>query len=159
LTLYLNAFQSRKAALRIVIFGSYTRILRLEQLRECLKEDGYSANLVKDMKYPPKNEGESEDVYNVRASFYWLENSGANFLVFFRDVSNEGVAMELGEVCSTYPKKLPSTRIFFDRGPSSFSSMIRGRIEGKKIIHTNFSTDKNLCEFAKAAALDVLTSI
>jgi len=159
LTFDIGGFQKRKSGLLIVIFGSYTHIARLEELRECLKSDGYAASLVTELEYPVRLEDEIEDVYNVRKSFYWLENSGANFLVFFRGIKNEGVSLELERICSNHPQKLSATRVFFDGGPAEFSSMIRGEVKDKKILFSNFSTDRNLCEFAKGAALDVLTSV
>jgi hypothetical protein len=140
--------RSRKARLNIIIFGSYTSVARLEDLRECLREDGYSARLVKDIDYPAQNPGETTLQYILRKCYYWLENSGANFLVFFRNTPNEGVSLELGKV----PKeRVDWSTVFCDGGIDRFSSMLQGTVKGK-LHHYDFTTDRNLCENAKAAA-------
>ncbi len=131
-----------------MIFGSYTSVERLEELRDCLFDEGFTAKLVKDVNDPPQNPDESWENYILRKCHYWLENSGANFLVFFRGMPNEGVSLELGKVSI---EKLPWSTVFCDGGIDRFSTMLRGTVKGK-IHHYDFTTDRNLCENAKAAA-------
>jgi len=85
--------------LRILLLGSYHKkrgLPKLERLKDYLiQNDMNNCRVVKDFVSPPKMDDEPEDRYNLRKSRYWMRHADILIFVFFPDVDNASVGVEL----------------------------------------------------------------
>ena len=71
----------------VSIYGAFTggRYKKLEDLRNCLRDEGYNAILSTDLEeLYPRREDETEDEYNLRISEKLMEVGDVHIFVFFK---------------------------------------------------------------------------
>jgi len=143
--------------LHILILGAYIPEnvkKRLERLRTCLIERGYSNTyLVAD--HPDDNKSDEDwNIYWERKSNELMRDSDLNLFVFFADCSNEGVTDELAYFCSKIQKFSGCYVICEDGYASIMSTRIKAKVKRCTLPNTEIEdgNDAELCDAAYAFA-------
>lgn len=148
-----------KSLLQVTIYGSFqptTEKERLLNLVHVLRRKGYkSCDIVGgELRQNPQN-------WKVdKLSQFYLENSDVNFLVFTHEGKRLGVTDELGYTLhSPVMRRIRQFCTIFDdfsTGYSALTSLQLKRIEEIGMRYYAFSSDRELHEFAVAAARDYI---
>ena len=143
--------------LHILILGAYmpeNAKTRLERLRNCLIERGYSNTyLVAD--YPDNNKYDKDwNVYWEQKSNELMRHSDLNLFVFFANCGNEGVTDELAYFCSEIRKFSGCYVICEDSYVSNISTRIKAKVERCTLPNTRIEdgNDAELCDAVYAFA-------
>jgi len=143
--------------LQILILGAYrpeNAKKRLERLRNCLIERGYSNTyLVAD--YPDNNKSDEDwNIYWEIKSNELMLHSDLNLFVFFANCSNEGVRDELAHFCSEIKTFMACYVICEDGYVSDISTRIKAKVKRCTLANTEVEDANNaeLCDAAYAFA-------
>ncbi len=143
---------NKKALVPILILGAYrppeTTLLRLEKLRDCLKERGFNnVFLVKDYPDDPVY-NQDENIHFTRKSQHLIRNWAEIILFVYFDADNSGVTSELQFTISSAPEKLRRSVILLQED-APISSLVKGSIKIQKLDSETFFDDEDLCEQAE----------
>jgi len=151
-----------KPKLRVLILGSYatSSLKRLEMLKAFLLRNGYSqTRLIKDFQRPTRQTKESQSVYNLRKSEYWIPKADVPIFVFLPNVDNTGVGYELKHLCDNCYDMTWRSIVGISRKPApKISSLIDGLIErwSESIQQVFFTTNKQLQKEVRGSLTNLL---
>ncbi len=135
----------------IIILGSYEgdNVQNLERLRDYLQRAGYTQTyLVSDHTKPKQKQGEPDEAYFLRKSYYWLEMSDVRLFVLVHGYDTTGVAMELqythDHLCNKWDT---SATIISYRCRHTTSSLLRGVLT--KMKQRFFKSEKQYTLYAE----------
>jgi len=117
---YSGDYESEKAGLKVVIFGSYENTGRkhLENLRTKLQEYGYrKASLVKDLPDPPgiSETSMSYELYATKKSKHWIRMSDVNLFVLFNGIPYGSVMVEIVHFLTSFPDRIPCSSFLIEK--------------------------------------------
>jgi len=156
---FVNDVDKAKKDLFIVIFGPYKKggIKRLEYLKKSLIDAGYSkTSLVADLNDPPGlSKSLKDDIRFTRKSSYWLERCQVPLFVFFNGISYGSVIVEMTNLLTTMPKKIPCATFLVEEG-LTLDTLVSGSIRNHDCTIGFFETDEDLQKMARADCLNHL---
>jgi len=143
---------------KIIILGSYDAIKRLSGVKNYLRANDYkNAKLVADVDYRPRYSDESEEEYNFRKSLHAMGYADILLFVFYDNVKNQGVDIEISCAAQQLREKIPYSSVFIEKSyQQKTSTMLRGLIRNYKIDCKFFEDDEELKQLALGACVQHL---
>jgi hypothetical protein len=141
--------------------GSYAKsfIQRLELLKNGLLQDGLTnCHMTKDFSTPLKMSNESEKLYNLRKSEYWIRQADVLFFIFFSGTDNASVALELSTTLNQNPGNAWRTILAYQEDVPSLIAGIGMRFQPEMSL-IPFSDDLDLQKQATGNVVRLLSRL